>query len=268
MAFSVGLVPRVEEVVVERVGAAAGQPDLGHVAVHRERHLELDHGQRDRVARRADVVVGAGLDHRIRHVALVVGGVEMQAGPATGCLHADVELRTGGAVLREVDVAETVTALPALDPAGMGTELLTGLRRVADHVPQALGEGPDAGVVGDAGLVVDDLVTDRQDLSVTVEERRHPVRGRVAGHLARRGSAGQGRRGARRVRGAVSHEGVVVRPARLPRVDDRVDRRGMGHRAVGLELVEVARRRGPVRRGHARHRRIRRDVAVAVGVVA
>ena len=112
-ASRVAGVPGVEEVVVERVAAAAGQPHLGHVAADRERHLELDHRHRHRVAGRADQPFD-----RVRHVALVVRRVQVDAVPAARRLVADVELAAGRAVRREVPVVVALAALQALDRAG------------------------------------------------------------------------------------------------------------------------------------------------------
>ncbi|CAM5370962.1 hypothetical protein STENM223S_02464 [Streptomyces tendae] len=211
-----------------------------------------------------------GFHDRVGHVALVVGGVAVLAVPATGRLETDVELHVGTARAGggEVDVEEAVPALPALDEAFVGAELLGALHQgVTDDVPQPPGERPHAGVVGDARLVVDDLRAHGEDLLVPVVQRGHPVGGGVGRCVAGGVAAVEARRGAAGVRRDVAHEGVVVGPAGLSRVDDRVVRRSVGDGAVGLELLVVARRRGRGGRGHAGDLGHGRYVTVAVGVV-
>ena len=90
-----------------------------------------------------------------------------------------------------------------------------------------------------AAQVVIELPLWRPDLLAVLEERRHPV-GRLVGlWLAGRAPSPQARGGRARVRRLVAEEGVGVRAAGLPRIDDRVVVGRMAEAAVRVEVVAM-----------------------------
>src|SRR6185295_12165468 len=211
----------------------------------------------------ADVLAAVG------HVAVVIGAVEALAVPTVREVHVQLEERldprredlrdewAGGALpdqhlellwdnraagRRRARPGEPDAGAAAAGPVDDVRALRVVCRRVAGDHLQADWKRVHLVV---AAQVVIELPLWRPDLLAVLEERRHPV-GRLVGlWLAGRAPGPQARGGRARVRRLVAEEGVGVRAAGLPRIDDRVVISGVAEAAVCVEVVamELGRRR-------------------------
>ena len=107
-------------------------------------------------------------DDRVGHVALWSGESRCRPSQQLGAWNRTLSWLPGRAVRRDVPLPGQVTALEALDRAGVVPELVERRGRAADDVPQTRRERPDAAPVEHAALVVDDLAVDRLHGGVAV----------------------------------------------------------------------------------------------------